>query len=695
MKLWKKVTALALAACLLVSGMTVSASAVAASSDFFAGASLNLNEGIAIQFFVMPDAVKNYDSTYLTVDYLDRDETTLTMTIEAEDYALEGTSLKRYLFNGVSPDRMDDKVTATLYGVKGGTATQLCEPFEYSVKQYVSNIYTRTTQVVNGDDTYLDDLALQTVLADILYYGEKARLYTGTNNTSLISDCSWVDTCKSDAVDMSDVSSVKNLTDFANAHVEWTSVGLNLRENPAILYKFKLTNKASGVSNYKLVVEVEDQEKFEYQLSAADYNKSERCYVYRFRGLNPTKMGETVAAYFVDANGNKVSATLDYSVESFAKFCYDETSGGTQTGDTVNTELYNLMQAVLAYGNSTKSYFGRRVLPFSKGINISGMDTFLSDNQYGFFESGKKLLTDESTYTNIKAQGFDYVRMAINFNTIYYEASDYNYTTEGLMKEVDKAIEYAFRHDLQVMLDFHGWFYIGSEQDDAEQFLYCWEQIANRYKDYDHRLVFELLNEPWYTDGKAQKYLPDDKLYEMQADAIEIIRNTGSNNTDRLIVCFTADGNKAYKLSGLTLPDDDNLAVAIHEYGPHNFTHQNFSWAGLGNKTISLADAGGLGGVNWDFGEIKKFTAKTGIPVILNEFGVNLDKATDADINTYLGGVTKLCRENRMPWAYWTYYGDYNSEGSMSLYRKTSYFGSQTWDETALKALFPAKAAAQ
>lgn len=95
------------------------------------------------------------------------------------------------------------------------------------------------------------------------------------------------------------------------------------------------------------------------------------------------------------------------------------------------------------------------------------------------------------------------------------------------------------------------------------------------------------------------------------------------------------------------------------------------------------------------FGEIKKFTAKTGIPVILNEFGVNLGKASAADITTYLGGITKLCRENRMPWAYWTYYGDYSSEGSMSLYRKTSYFGSQTWDETALKALFPVKAAAQ
>lgn len=331
---------------------------------------------------------------------------------------------------------------------------------------------------------------------------------------------------------------------------------------------------------------------------------------------------------------------------------------------------------------------GNYVLPFSKGINISGMDTFLSDNQYGFFESGKKLLTDESTYTNIKSQGFDYVRMAINFNTIYYEASNYGYTTEDLMKEVDKAIEYAFRHDLQVMLDFHGWFYIGSEQDDAEQFLYCWEQIANRYKDYDHRLVFELLNEPWYTDGKAQQYLPDSKLYEMQADAIEIIRNTGSNNTDRLIVCFTADGNKAWKLDQLVLPEDDNLAVAIHEYEPYSFTHQNFGWAGTGGQKKALADAGGLNMTKWDFGMIENFMYTTGIPVVLNEFGVNLGAASKEDAAAYLSGITEFCELNGIPWAYWTYYGDYNREGSMALYRQNGLLSSHKWDMNALDALF-------
>ena len=58
------------------------------------------------------------------------------------------------------------------------------------------------------------------------------------------------------------------------------------------------------------------------------------------------------------------------------------------------------------------------------------METFLSDNPYGAFEEGMKTLTDEFTYTNIKSQGFDHIRIPVNFFTIYYEAKNYGYTTE-------------------------------------------------------------------------------------------------------------------------------------------------------------------------------------------------------------------------------------------------------------------------
>ncbi len=315
------------------------------------------------------------------------------------------------------------------------------------------------------------------------------------------------------------------------------------------------------------------------------------------------------------------------------------------------------------------------------------MESFSTDS-YDKIPSNISVFRSASTYENIASQGFDYVRLAVNFWRVYYDDND-NYTSEELLSAVDDAINNALKNDLYVMLDFHGWFYIGAEKNDTEEFLYCWTQLAERYKNYSDKLVFELLNEPWYTNGKAQTYLSDSQLNTMQANAIKIIRNSGGNNKTRLIVCCTADGNKAWKLSALTLPDDDNLAVAIHEYQPYNFTHQNFSWAGLGGKTTTLAAEGGFSSATgWDFSQIKNFMAKTGVPVILNEFGVNLGKATSEDITTYLSGITTFCKDNNIPWAYWQYYDGYNSQGSMALYRKTSNWSSYKWDQTALNALF-------
>ena len=337
------------------------------------------------------------------------------------------------------------------------------------------------------------------------------------------------------------------------------------------------------------------------------------------------------------------------------------------------------------------------LLPFSKGVNVSGMDTFLSDNQWGIFEKGMKTLTDEFTYTNIKSQGFDHIRVPANFFTIFYEAEDYGYTTEQLMKCIDTAIEFSEKHGLYIVLDFHGWFYIGEEKNDIEEFLYCWTQVANRYKDYSDNLIFELLNEPWYTNGRAQPYLSDSQLNKMQADAIKIIRDTGSKNKNRLIICCTADGNKAWKLDQLVLPEDDNLAVAIHEYEPTDFTGQGFTWAGYEHgKQIRLSDVGGLTKANWDFRMIENFMAKTGIPVVLNEFGLNLDLAHDDDVNAYLRGIAEFCEMNGIPWAYWHYDGgDFKNifewsrrDGEFALYRELNSYKKMEWDKKALDALF-------
>ncbi len=440
----KKILAIVVALCLMTSVMAVSASA--ADNDIEVGASLNLNEGIAIQFVVNPDAVKSYDSTYITVDYLDRDEKPLTAKIDAEDYTLEGTQLKRYLFTGVSPDRLDNEVTAILYGVKGGNSAKICELEPYSVKTYIANTYEKTTD---------SDTELRTLLADLLCYGEKARAYTGVSDTPLYSgsDWEWVDTTKSSVIDGEDTSSVKNLTysddvTSSTEHISWSSVGLNLRENPAILYKFKFAYKADGVSNYTLVVEdAEGTVIGKHQLSADDYDKTEGCYIYRFRGLGPTKMGEKVTAYFVDGSGNKVSADLDYSVESFANYCYTETDGGKSFTATITKGLYELTQALLEYGEATLCLFD--------GLNIpmSTVTYTLADETDRFHITGRTGVVDSTKYGS---------------TTINQRGMIFDYAAQGLIFEAECAgdITISLAHYTREQYEHHYTVYIDGERQD-------------------------------------------------------------------------------------------------------------------------------------------------------------------------------------------------------------------------------------
>lgn len=330
------------------------------------------------------------------------------------------------------------------------------------------------------------------------------------------------------------------------------------------------------------------------------------------------------------------------------------------------TSFVHINDKKVDYDASVSAAYSEKLLeksefPFSVGINTNYLEGATSYNP------GLRYLSNNETYENIKRQGFDHIRIPIDFRLVYSEKTKTLDETE--MKKFDNILDLAESVGLYITIDFHGWYDIDSSKaEDKETFLTIWGLVAERYKDRSELISFELMNEP------SIKTLPAHKLNVLQNEAVAKIRET---NPTRLIICAAPDGNQPWQLGELQLPEGDNLAVAVHIYHPGDFTHQGFTWAGReAGKQVRLDDKM-RDELRWNLNETKKFIDSTGIPVILNEFGLNLSLAEREDSSWYLSTITEFCRENGIPWTYWQYDDD-----AMGLYHRG------TWDVEAMDALF-------
>lgn len=209
-------------------------------------------------------------------------------------------------------------------------------------------------------------------------------------------------------------------------------------------------------------------------------------------------------------------------------------------------------------------------------------------------------------------------------------------------KELVKVIDYAINSDLYVVINTHHehWlkdFYNGSASFDTK-FATLWTGIATYFKDYSHKLIFEVLNEPEGTLGEWGGTWPDPNdatalSYTRKVNKVgyDAIRAVGGNNTTRLIMVGTnGQGNEVMieevYPSKVTLPGggtDKYLSIQVHSYNPWAFCGETGSNAAFpGNSTFENA--------------IKKVGAHSrllDVPVNYGEFGVGRD-ANASERNT-------------------------------------------------------------
>lgn len=210
------------------------------------------------------------------------------------------------------------------------------------------------------------------------------------------------------------------------------------------------------------------------------------------------------------------------------------------------------------------------------------------------------------------------------------------------MKRVHEIVDYVISQDMYCIINIHhdtgaantAWLRASEEsyEENRETFEAIWTQIAEEFKDYDGRLLFEGYNEmldplsSWCFASFAATGQYNAEVARSAYSAINsyaqsfvnAVRATGGNNAERNLIVSTygacsGDGNwNAHlqdPLKEMNLPDDsseDHIIFEVHSY-PYL--------------------AGGLSGaknsVRQIMNDVKTHLASKGAPVIIGEWGTS------------------------------------------------------------------------
>ena len=252
-------------------------------------------------------------------------------------------------------------------------------------------------------------------------------------------------------------------------------------------------------------------------------------------------------------------------------------------------------------------------------------------------------VTTAEMFVGMKAAGFDTVRVPVAWmtNATHLDKGDYA-ISEKYMDRVEQIVNYALDAGMYVIVNDHwdgGWWgMFGSETQATrdlamEAYQGMWRQIAERFRDYDDRLIFESANEelgdrfdensPLYCQDSIDNYLPDSERYaltnKINQAFVDTIRSMGGHNEHRFLLIAGYGTNIAktfdsrFKMPNDTVPN--KLMVSVHYYDP-------WSYCGASNAAGAT-----LWGKKADFeamystlSQMKKFVSQ-GYGVVIGEYG--------------------------------------------------------------------------
>lgn len=278
--------------------------------------------------------------------------------------------------------------------------------------------------------------------------------------------------------------------------------------------------------------------------------------------------------------------------------------------------------------------------PMRRGVNLGNALEAPNEDDWGYRIELPHLAV-------IADAGFDGVRLPVRWDQ-HLDAR--GTIAPAHMARVAEIVDAALERGLKVQLDAHHYAALIENPDrETPRFLALWRQIAERFAAVSPALLFEPLNEPhgrtW--DGA--------RLTDVQAAVLETIR---ASNRERLVVLGPGNWQNIDALESWRPPPGENIAVSVHYYEPHAFTHQNAEWLGdeaptFGRAWGSQADRRAVAA---HIAQAAAWGRRNGATMQLGEFGANRAVSLPQRA-AWTRAVREACEHEAMGWCAWDFAG--------------------------------------
>ena len=290
----------------------------------------------------------------------------------------------------------------------------------------------------------------------------------------------------------------------------------------------------------------------------------------------------------------KASTSSTEMLKSNEETTEPEKLSSTEDNPMTALEVSRLMGNGTNLGNTMEAY-GRSEIGLT--ADVSSYETIWGQP-----------ITTQDMITGMKKAGFDSLRVPIAWtNTMDFENGDYT-INKAYLDRVEEIVNYALKADMYVIINDHwdgGWWgMFGSESQDTRDkamtlYTSMWSQVAERFKDYSYKVIFESANEELGNRlndkdiARDSGTLSEDECYEMtnviNQKFVDLIRGTSGNNAQRflLIAGYNTDIEKTID-DRYSMPTDtakDKLLVSVHYYTPWSYcgTSGMASWGTEGH----------------------------------------------------------------------------------------------------------------